>query len=64
MANREDAMVVIQPGIWCDPCITDLVSALNAGDVPTVASCCGHDRNTGSIILADGRLLTISTFEP
>lgn len=41
-----------------DACIADLVSALNAAGIPTVASCCGHGGN-GSVALADGRELII-----
>jgi hypothetical protein len=55
--NLDD--VEAAPGIWCDPCIVPLVQALNAGGVRTVASCCGHGRNVGSICLADGRVLAI-----
>ena len=46
--NREEAMVTIArddqgiPTIWSDPCIAPIVKALNAGGLPTVASCCGH----------------------
>lgn len=56
---REAAMVVLKPGVWCDPCIAPLVAALNAWGIETIASCCGHGRNDGSILLADGRTLTI-----
>lgn len=59
-------MVVIVPcdengrgGVWCDPEIVDLVRALNAGGVATIASCSGHGHRPGSIILADGRFLVI-----
>lgn len=57
--SREAAMVVVKPDVWCDPCIASLVSALNYGGIETTASCCGHGNNDGSIILADGRTLTI-----
>lgn len=57
--NREAAMVVIDPGIWCDPCLVPLVTALNEGNVPTVASCCGHGNYEGWIALNDGRVLVI-----
>ena len=40
-------------------CIADLVAALNAGGVVTVASCCGHGRGDGIISLEDGRELTV-----
>lgn len=42
-----------------DACIAPLVEALNAAGVVTDASCCGHGRGAGSIILRDGRELTI-----
>lgn len=41
--------------ITVDECIAPLVLALNDAGVPTVASCCGHGRMPGNIILADGR---------
>ena len=42
-----------------DYCIHKIVAALNAGGVRTVASCCGHGKMKGNIILEDGRMLTI-----
>lgn len=63
-SGREAAMVVLSPKVWCDPCIAPLVKALNDGDVPTVASCCGHGDRDGSIVLADGRELVIRPFVP
>ena len=43
-----------------DQCIHQLfVAALNAGGVRTVASCCGHGKTRGNIILEDGRVLII-----
>ena len=42
-----------------DPCIHRIVAALNAGNVRTVASCCGHGKMNGNIILEDGRVLVI-----
>lgn len=65
-ASREAKMVVIQydetgwPSIWCDPEIADIVRALNAGSVKTVASCSGHGHRPGCIALADGRELVIA----
>lgn len=47
--------------VYCiDWCIHQIVAALNAGGVPTAASCCGHGAIPGRIDLADGRILTIS----
>lgn len=65
--TREGAMVVIRQGnkaagikgVWCDPCLAPLITALNDGGLPTVASCCGHGENPGSVALADGRWLLI-----
>ena len=42
-----------------DYCIHHIVAALNAGGVRTLASCCGHGKMKGNIILEDGRMLTI-----
>jgi len=42
-----------------DFCIADIVAALNAANIKTIASCCGHDKINGSIVLEDGRELTI-----
>ena len=42
-----------------DRCIHQIVAALNAGGVPTVASCCGHGKIPGRIDLEDGRTLAI-----
>ena len=60
--DREAAMTVVardatgKPTVWCDPCIADVVAALNAAGIETVASCCGHRSPVpGCISLADGR---------
>jgi len=45
--------------IGVDACIAPIVRALNAGGVPTDASCCGHGKAPGNIALADGRELII-----
>ena len=42
-----------------DRCIHHIIAALNAGGVETIASCCGHGKRCGSIILDDGRFLNI-----
>ena len=42
-----------------DHCIHHLVAALNAANITTVASCCGHNKLRGSIDLEDGRTLII-----
>lgn len=62
--NREAAMTVISEKVWCDPCITPIVKALNDAGLITIASCCGHDRRPGSIVLTNGiELLIISREE-
>ena len=42
-----------------DFCIADLVAALNAANITTIASCCGHGKIPASIILEDGRELRV-----
>ena len=42
-----------------DWCIHQIVAALNAGGVETVACCCGHGKQDGRIDLVDGRVLII-----
>ncbi len=42
-----------------DLCIADIVAALNAANIITECSCCGHGQIDGSIILEDGREITI-----
>jgi len=42
-----------------DLCIADIVAALNAANIVTVASCCGHGKHDGNIELEDGRTITI-----
>jgi hypothetical protein len=43
-----------------DPCIAHIVAALNAANVTTVASCCGHGHRPGIISLEDGRELIVA----
>lgn len=50
----ESAIVVV------DSCIVQVVQALNASGLRTVASCCGHGHRPGNIALADGRELIIA----
>lgn len=42
-----------------DLCVADVVAALNAANITTVASCCGHGCVPAVVSLADGRKLTI-----
>ena len=44
---------------YIDLCIADIVAALNAANIQTEASCCGHRKWHGSIMLADGREIII-----
>jgi len=47
-----------------DICISDIVAALNAANIPTDASCCGHGEMMGSILLTDGRVLRVRFNRP
>ena len=42
-----------------DFCIADIVTALNAANIKTIASCCGHG-DIGIISLDDGREISIT----
>lgn len=42
-----------------DYCLADIVAALVAANIETVASCCGHDKTTASILLGDGREIIV-----
>jgi len=56
----EQVCMPIRGRVECiDRCISQIVASLNAGNVQTVASCCGHGKLFGSIILQDGRCLVI-----
>lgn len=46
--------------VGIDACIFPIVKTLNDNDIPTDASCCGHGKIAGSIILRDGRELIIA----
>lgn len=43
-----------------DSCLAPIVKVLNENGILTDASCCGHGKMFGCIILADGRELLIS----
>ena len=45
--------------VGIDYCIADIVAALNAANIPTTASCCGHGETDGTILLEDGREIVI-----
>lgn len=42
-----------------DTCIAPFVKALNMCGLETVASCCGHGKRHGSVVLRDGREIII-----
>lgn len=44
-----------------DKCIVDLIQTLNAGGEFTAASCCGHGKRPGRIILESGRELFLAS---
>jgi len=44
---------------YVDFCIADIIAALNAANIKTEASCCGHGKMDGSILLDDGRELIV-----
>jgi hypothetical protein len=46
--------------VGIDRCIAPIVDALNARGIYTLACCCGHGRDSGSIMLHDGRTLAIT----
>lgn len=57
---RHQVCMPLNGKVQCiDHCIHQIVAALNAGGVWTVASCCGHRGAPGRIDLADGRVLII-----
>lgn len=42
-----------------DKCIAPIVKALQEGGIDMRATCCGHNKVIGKILLQDGRILTI-----
>lgn len=56
LSNTGEPLWVAKP---IDSCIARIVEALNEGGVRTIASCCGHGRAPGSIVLEDGRELLV-----
>lgn len=45
-----------------DLCVADIVAALNAANISTMASCCGHGKQKASIVLNDGRELIVGEY--
>ena len=57
---RNQIAMPIRGKVHCiDFCIHRIVAALNAANVVTTASCCGHETIPGIINLLDGRVLAI-----
>ena len=46
-----------------DRCIATIVEALQCAGIDMRASCCGHGRRPGEILLQDGRILQIKAAE-
>jgi len=44
-----------------DKCIAHIIAALNAANIVTIESCCGHGHLPGYIMLNDGRVLHLTT---
>lgn len=44
---------------YIDYCIADIVAALNAANISTIASCCGHNKIDSSIVLLNGQEIII-----
>lgn len=42
-----------------DTCIADIIKALNDAGIGTTGCCCGHGMEPGTILLTDGRELTV-----
>jgi len=51
-------------GINIDKCIVSIVKGLHHANLKTIASCCGHGKQPGSVVLDDGReILIFSEYE-
>ena len=58
---RNQVCMPLNGRVQCiDFCIHQIVAALNAGGIRTVASCCGHGKMLGRIALEDGRTLVVA----
>lgn len=58
--NNQIPMPIKRRVEYIDLCIADIVAALNAANITTEASCCGHNKiKDGDIRLLDGRILKI-----
>ncbi len=57
---RHQVCMPLNGRVQCiDYCIHHLVAALNAANIRTVGSCCGHRMMPGRIDLEDGRVLAV-----
>lgn len=65
LGSYEDCVMMPVRGrvVEIDRCISHIVAALNAANLTTVASCCGHGIMPGRITLEDGRELLVTTTE-
>lgn len=53
-SGREDHLMPIRGRVQnIDACIAHIVAALNAANIQTTASCCGHGNLPGSIFIGD-----------
>jgi len=61
IGSYEHTVPMAIKGLRCDVdfCIADIVAALNAANIITVASCCGHGKMNAAIALEDGREIEI-----
>lgn len=48
---------------YVDECLADIIKALNDAGIKTVASCCGHQKIESSIVLKDGREISIRKYK-
>lgn len=46
-----------------DTCIVPIIKALNDAGITTIASCCGHGKQPGSIGLKGSKEIRLFTFE-
>lgn len=61
---RETSGIFVRGAVvYVDRCIAPIVRALNREGIYTVASCCGHGKIPGSIVLEDGRELLVLEHE-
>ena len=60
LTYRNQMLMPLNGRVQCiDWCIGHVVAALNAANIRTTASCCGHKLFPGRIDLKDGRVLAV-----